>query len=54
MTFSTHKTLFGPQGGAVVSKAQYGEVLKKSVFPGTSSNHHLHSVAAKALTFAEF
>jgi len=24
------------------------------VFPGTSSNHHLHGVAAKALTFAEF
>jgi len=54
MSFSTHKTLFGPQGGAVVSKAQYGEGLKKSVFPGTSSNHHLHNVAAKALTFAEF
>ncbi|MDA4136409.1 MAG: serine hydroxymethyltransferase [Thaumarchaeota archaeon] len=54
MSFSTHKTLFGPQGGAIVSKAQYGEAMKKSVFPGTSSNHHLHSVAAKALTFAEF
>ena len=54
MSFSTHKTLFGPQGGAIVSKAQYGESLKKSVFPGTSSNHHLHNVAAKALTFAEF
>lgn len=54
MSFSTHKTLFGPQGGAVVSKAEYGEALKKSVFPGTSSNHHLHNVAAKALTFSEF
>jgi glycine hydroxymethyltransferase len=54
MSFSTHKTLFGPQGGVVVSKIQYGEALKKSVFPGTSSNHHLHNVAAKALTFAEF
>jgi len=28
--------------------------LKKAVFPGTTSNHHLHSVAAKALVFAEF
>jgi len=54
MSFSTHKTLFGPQGGCVVSKNQYGEALTKSVFPGTSSNHHLHHVAAKALTFAEF
>jgi glycine hydroxymethyltransferase len=54
MSFSTHKTLFGPQGGTIVSKSQYGESLKKSVFPGTSSNHHLHNVAAKALTFVEF
>jgi glycine hydroxymethyltransferase len=54
MTFSTHKTLFGPQGGTIVSRLQYEESIKKAVFPGTSSNHHLHSVAAKALTFAEF
>jgi glycine hydroxymethyltransferase len=54
MTFSTHKTLFGPQGGAIVGRAQYGEGIKKAVFPGTSSNHHLHGVAAKAMTFAEF
>ncbi len=54
MNFSTHKTLFGPQGGTIVSRAQYGEGIKKAVFPGTSSNHHLHNVAAKALTFAEF
>jgi glycine hydroxymethyltransferase len=54
MSFSTHKTLFGPQGGTVVSKSEYGEALKKAVFPGTSSNHHLHNVAGKAITFAEF
>jgi len=54
MTFSTHKTLFGPQGGAIVSGAEFADQLKKAVFPGTTSNHHLHSVAAKALLFAEF
>ena len=54
MTFSTHKTLFGPQGGAIVSGAEFADQLKKAVFPGTTSNHHLHSVAAKALVFAEF
>jgi glycine hydroxymethyltransferase len=54
MTFSTHKTLFGPQGGAIVARSEYAEGIKKAVFPGTSSNHHLHGVAAKALTFAEF
>jgi len=54
MTFSTHKTLFGPQGGALVSRSEHAEALKKAVFPGTTSNHHLHSVAGKALAFAEF
>ncbi len=54
MTFSTHKTLFGPQGGAVVSNAEFADSLKKGVFPGTTSNHHLHSVAGKAMVFAEF
>jgi glycine hydroxymethyltransferase len=54
MTFSTHKTLFGPQGGAIVSSEGYADGLKKAVFPGTTSNHHLHNVAGKALMFAEF
>ncbi len=54
MTFSTHKTLFGPQGGAIVASEELGDGLKKAVFPGTTSNHHLHSVAGKALVFAEF
>ena len=54
MTFSTHKTLFGPQGGAIVASKEFADPLKKAVFPGTTSNHHLHSVAGKALVFAEF
>ncbi len=54
MSFSTHKTLFGPQGGTIVAKEEYADGIKKAVFPGTSSNHHLHNVAGKALTFAEF
>lgn len=54
MTFSTHKTLYGPQGGAIVSTAEFSEQIKKGVFPGTTSNHHLHSVAGKAMMFAEF
>jgi glycine hydroxymethyltransferase len=54
MTFSTHKVLFGPQGGAVAAKGEYAEPLKKAVFPGLTSNHHLNNVAAKAMVFAEF
>lgn len=53
MTLSTHKTLFGPQGGLILSSEKYSESIKKAVFPGNTSNHHLHSVAGKAIAFAE-
>jgi len=53
VTLSTHKTLFGPQGGTIVSFLKFAERIKKAVFPGTSSNHHLHHMAGKAIAFAE-
>jgi glycine hydroxymethyltransferase len=54
VTLSTHKTLFGPQGGAVLSWNKYADKIKAGAFPGTASNHHLHHVAGKAVAFAEF
>jgi len=53
LTCSTHKTIPGPQGGIVLSFDKYSEPIKKAVFPGNTSNHHLHSVAGKAIVFAE-
>ena len=53
MTMSTHKTLFGPQGGMICSFNKYGEEIKKATFPGMTSNHHLHHMAGKAIAFAE-
>ncbi len=53
MTMSTHKTLFGPQGGAIFAAEKFSESIKKAVFPGVTSNHHLHSVAGKAIAFTE-
>ncbi len=53
MTFSTHKSLFGPQGGAIVARSGHEDMIKNGVFPGTTSNHHPHSSAAKAVAFAE-
>lgn len=53
MTMSTHKTLFGPQGGLVLAAAKYGDAIKKATFPGLTSSHHIHHMAAKAITFAE-
>ena len=53
MTMSTHKTLFGPQGGLVLAFEKNAEVIKKATFPGLTRSHHIHHMAAKAVTFAE-
>lgn len=53
ITTSTHKTLFGPQGGLVLAYEKYGDVIKKATFPGLTSSHHIHHMAAKAITFTE-
>lgn len=53
MTMSSHKTLWGPQGGIIVSLEKYSEAIKKAIFPGSTSSHHLHHVAGKAIALAE-
>jgi len=53
MTMSSHKTLWGPQGGIIVSLEKHAEPIKKAVFPGNTSSHHLHHVAGKAIALAE-
>jgi len=56
VTGSTHKTLPGPQHGVILSdltKDGLESSLRRGVFPGVTSNHHLHSVAALAVTLAE-
>ena len=53
MTMSTHKTLFGPQGGLVLGSEENKEIIKKATFPGLTSSHHIHHMAGKAVAFAE-
>ena len=53
ITMSSHKTLWGPQGGIIVSFEKYAEQIKKAIFPGNTSSHHLHHVAGKAIALAE-
>jgi len=54
MSLSTHKTLPGPQHGAVVSNREdLAETLKSSAFPALFSNHHLHNVAGLAVALVE-
>ena len=53
MTMSTHKTLFGPQGGLVLGFEKHAGEIKKATFPGLTSSHHIHHMGAKAVAFAE-
>ncbi len=53
MTMSTHKTFFGPQRGAIVSFNKYADKIKRAVFPGVVSNHHLNTLAALAIAALE-
>ncbi len=53
VSMSTHKTFFGPQRGAILSFNKYAENIKKAVFPGVVSNHHLHTLAGLAIASTE-
>lgn len=53
VTTTTHKTLRGPRGGAVLCKEQYAKALDKSIFPGMQGGPLMHVIAAKAVCFKE-
>ena len=53
VTSTTHKTLRGPRGGLVLSRAEHAKALNRTVFPGIQGGPLMHVIAAKAVCFKE-
>lgn len=53
VTTTTHKTLRGPRGGAILCKEKYAKDIDKAIFPGIQGGPLMHIIAAKAVCFKE-
>ncbi|MDR7856416.1 serine hydroxymethyltransferase [Tissierella sp.] len=53
VTTTTHKTLRGPRGGAILCKEEYAKAIDKAIFPGIQGGPLMHIIAAKAVAFGE-
>ena len=51
VTTTTHKTLGGPRGGVILSRAELAKKINSAVFPGQQGGPLEHVVAAKAVAF---
>ncbi len=53
VTTTTHKTLRGPRGGAILCKEKYAKSIDKAIFPGIQGGPLMHVIASKAVSFKE-
>lgn len=50
---TTHKVLRGPRGGMLMCRADHARAIDKAVFPFSQGGPLMHTIAAKAVAFAE-
>src|SRR5918911_4876494 len=53
VTFTTHKVLRGPRGGAIVCKEEHAKAIDKAAFPMMQGGPLMHAIAAKAVNLKE-
>lgn len=53
VTTTTHKTLRGPRGGAILCQKEYSAAIDKAIFPGFQGGPLMHVIAGKAVCFKE-
>jgi len=53
VTTTTHKTLRGPRGGAILCSEEFAGKIDKAIFPGIQGGPLMHVIASKAVSFLE-
>jgi glycine hydroxymethyltransferase len=53
VTTTTHKSLRGPRGGAILMKEEHQKAINSAIFPGLQGGPLMHVIAGKAVAFQE-